>query len=151
MLTIVAAVIAIGDVGIAGVGLASLSLVVLCGTGVWMAKVDENLPNEVCHRLNRAGHDATSVGEHGLGGADDARIYHHCQAERRALITLDVDFANARAYDPKSSAGVIVLRLAQQDRQRVLDAVASILPILAHEPLKKRLWIVEEERIRIRA
>lgn len=44
MLTIVAAVIAIGDVAIAGVGLASLTLVALCGTGVWMAKADENLP-----------------------------------------------------------------------------------------------------------
>jgi predicted nuclease of predicted toxin-antitoxin system len=113
-------------------------------------KVDENLPDDVCRLLNRAGHDATGVGQQGLGGTDDARIYQVCQAERRALITLDVDFANMRAYDPKAAAGVIVLRLAQQDRQRVLDAVASILPILAHEPLKRRLWIVEEERIRIR-
>lgn len=44
MLTIVAAAIAIGDIGIAGVGLGSLTLVVLCGTGVWMAKTDESLP-----------------------------------------------------------------------------------------------------------
>jgi predicted nuclease of predicted toxin-antitoxin system len=114
-------------------------------------KVDENLPHEVCNLLTHAGHDATSVGRQGLGGADDARIYQICQAERRALITLDVDFANVRTYEPKSSAGVVVLRLAQQDRQRVLDAVASILPMLAHEPLKKRLWIVEGERVRIRA
>jgi predicted nuclease of predicted toxin-antitoxin system len=113
-------------------------------------KVDENLPNEVCNLLNRAGHDATSVGEQGLGGADDAQIYHHCQAERRVLITLDVDFANVQTYEPKSSAGVLVLRLAQQDRQRVLDAVASILPILKREPLRKRLWIVGEKRVRIR-
>ena len=114
-------------------------------------KVDENLPREACNLLNGAGHDATSVGQQGLSGADDARIYRLCQAERRALITLDVDFANVQAYEPKTSAGVIVLRLAQQYRQRVLDAVAGILPVLAREPLRKRLWIVEEERIRIRA
>jgi hypothetical protein len=33
----------------------------------------------------------------------------------------------------------------------VLDAVASTLPVLEREPLDKRLWIVEDERIRIRA
>jgi predicted nuclease of predicted toxin-antitoxin system len=114
-------------------------------------KVDENLPDEVCNLLNSAGHDAISVGQQGLGGAADARIYQLCQNERRVLITLDVDFANVQAYDPKSSVGVIVLRLARQDRQRVLDAVATTLTLLGREPLENRLWIVEGERIRIRA
>ena len=109
-------------------------------------KVDENLPREACDLLKRAGHDATGVSQQGLGGADDARIYQVCQDEQRALLTLDVDFANLQAYDPKSSSGVIVLRLARQDRQRVLDALASPLPVLEREPLEKRLWIVEEER-----
>jgi predicted nuclease of predicted toxin-antitoxin system len=114
-------------------------------------KVDENLPREACDLLNRAGHDAISVGQQGVGGGGDPRIYKLCQDEQRALITLDVDFANLQAYDPKSSAGIIVLRLARQDIQRVLDAVARTLPVLEREPLAKRLWIVEEHRIRIRA
>jgi len=113
-------------------------------------KVDENLPRAACDLLKRAGHDAISVGQQGLGGADDTRIYQLCQDERCALITLDVDFANVQAYDPKSSFGVIVLRLARQDRQRVLDALARTLPVLEREPLAKRLWVVEEDRIRIR-
>jgi predicted nuclease of predicted toxin-antitoxin system len=57
-------------------------------------KVDENLPRDACELLIRAGHDAISVGQQGLWGAEDARIYEVCQAERRALVTLDVDFAN---------------------------------------------------------
>jgi predicted nuclease of predicted toxin-antitoxin system len=114
-------------------------------------KVDENLPREVCDLLSGAGHDAISVGQQGIGGAGDARIYQLCQAEQRVLVTLDVDFANVRAYDPKSSSGVIVLRLAAQDKPRMLDAMARTLPVLEHEPLAKRLWIVEENRIRIRA
>jgi hypothetical protein len=73
-------------------------------------KVDENLPRETCDLLDRAGRDAIGVGQQGLAGADDARVYRLCQDERRALVTLDVDFANVHAYDPKSSAGVIVLR-----------------------------------------
>ena len=62
-----------------------------------------------------------------------------CQNERRVLVTLDVD------------ALMCSLRLTRQDRQRVLDAVASTLAVLEHEPLENRLWIVEGERIRIRA
>ena len=31
-------------------------------------KVDENLPRAVCDLLQRAGHDAISVGEQGLSG-----------------------------------------------------------------------------------
>ena len=107
--------------------------------------------HEVCNLLNSAGHDAISVGQQGLGGAADAQIYQLCQNERRVLVTLDVDFANVQAYDPKSSVGVIVLRLARQDRQRALDAVATTLAVLEREPLENRLWIVEGERIRIRA
>jgi predicted nuclease of predicted toxin-antitoxin system len=68
-------------------------------------KVDENLPLEICDLLNRAGHDAIGVGQQPLCGAGDARIYQRCQDEQRALIALDVDFANVQAYDPKSSAG----------------------------------------------
>ena len=113
-------------------------------------KVDENLPGEVCDLLSRAGYDAVTVGQQGLGGAADARLYKLCQNERRVLITLDVDFANVQAYAPKSSVGVIVFRLARQDRQRVLDAVATTLGVLGREPLENRLWIVEGERIRIR-
>jgi predicted nuclease of predicted toxin-antitoxin system len=60
-------------------------------------KVDENLPREACDLLSRAGYDAMSVGQQGLSGADDTRIYRFCQDERRALITLDVDFANVQA------------------------------------------------------
>jgi predicted nuclease of predicted toxin-antitoxin system len=114
-------------------------------------KLDENLPREALDLLDRAGHDVISVGQQQLGGADDRRIYQVCQEERRALVALDVDFANVRAYDPKTSCGVIVLRLMRQDRQRVLDALANTLPVLEREPLDKRLWIVDGERLRIRA
>jgi predicted nuclease of predicted toxin-antitoxin system len=113
-------------------------------------KVDENLPHEVCDLLNRAGHDAIGVGEQGLSGSDDARIYERCQDEERALITLDLGFANLHAYDPTSSFRVIVLRLARQDKPLVLGAMTGALPLLEREPLDKRLWIVEGSRIRIR-
>jgi predicted nuclease of predicted toxin-antitoxin system len=113
-------------------------------------KIDENLPRETCELLNRAGHDAISVGEQALSGVADVLIYRRCQEERRVLITLDLDFANLQAYDPKASSGIIVLRLARQDKAPVLEAVARVLPVLEREPLDRQLWIVEKSRIRIR-
>lgn len=81
-------------------------------------------------------------------GATDATLSAMCQQEGRALLTLD--FADIRSYRPASLSGVIVLRLSRQDKQHVLDVVRQLLPVLEQEPVVGQLWIVEEERIRVR-
>lgn len=112
-------------------------------------KVDENLPPSVAALLREAGYDACTVNDQGLGGAADPRIADVCRTERRAVVTLDVDFANIRAYPPEAHAGLIVLRLTRQDSPHVLAVIRGLLPQLAHEPLVGRLWIVEEDKLRI--
>lgn len=113
-------------------------------------KVDENLPVEVARLLREAGHDAATVLEQGMGGQIDAVVASVCRSERRALVTLDLDFANVQAFSPADYAGLIVLRLQRQDRAHVLAACAAILPLLGREPLEQRLWIVDETRVRVR-
>lgn len=61
-------------------------------------KVDENLPIEVADLFEAAGHEASTVHEEGLGGAEDQRIVEQCRVEGRVLITLDVGFADIREY-----------------------------------------------------
>lgn len=112
-------------------------------------KVDENLPIEVANRLRAARYDARTVHEQLLTGESDLRISEVCQQENRVLITLDLDFANVRAYPPTCYAGIIVLRLSRQDKHHVLNALERILPLLSQETIHQRLWIVEETRIRI--
>jgi predicted nuclease of predicted toxin-antitoxin system len=113
-------------------------------------KIDENLPQEVCALLQEASYDALSVLDQALGGADDPQVFQVCQKEQRVLVTLDVDFANIQAYPPQSTAGIIVLRLTRQDKPYVLNMIQNLLPILEQETPARTLWIVEEERIRIR-
>jgi predicted nuclease of predicted toxin-antitoxin system len=113
-------------------------------------KVDENLPVEVAELLSQAGHDAATVIDQALGGHPDSDIAAVCQREQRALVTIDTDFADIRAYPPRLYAGLIVLRLKQQDKPAVLQVIARVMPTLAIEPLTGQLWIVEERRIRIR-
>ena len=71
-------------------------------------KIDENLPVEIAALLRDAGYEATSVVDQGLGGSADPDIAAVCRKENRALVTLDMDFADIRTYQ---HSGLIVLRL----------------------------------------
>lgn len=113
-------------------------------------KLDENLPVEAAALLSGAKHDAVTVVEQGLGGKADSDLARACQSEQRAIVTLDLDFADVRQYPPGDTAGIIVFRLARLDKQRVLNTFERLLPILASETLTGKLWIVEETRVRIR-
>ena len=113
-------------------------------------KVDENLPVEVAEMLQQAGHDAATALEQHLGGSDDAQLAALCQLESRILVTLDMDFSDIRSYPPTEYPGLVVLRLRQQDKPHVLDVFMHLLQVLHQEPIEGHLWIVEENRIRIR-
>jgi predicted nuclease of predicted toxin-antitoxin system len=114
-------------------------------------KIDENLPVEAAELLRQGGHDATTVVEEEIGGSRDPRIAEICQQEERALITLDKDFADIRTYPPGEYNGLVVMRMLHQDKPSVLALVERLLPMLEHEVLVQRLWIVDEQRVRIRA
>ncbi len=113
-------------------------------------KVDENLPADIADILRANGHDALTIQEQKLVGSPDGTIANVCRDEARALVTLDMDFANIHAYPPEKHAGIIVLRLTLQDKPHVLEVFRSVLSTLSKEPVDKHLWIVEEGGIRIR-
>jgi predicted nuclease of predicted toxin-antitoxin system len=113
-------------------------------------KVDENLPIEVATQLQEAGYDALTVLDQALSGEFDPTIAAICQQEERVLLTLDLDFADIRSYPPAQYPGIIVFRLVQQDKPHVLTVLNRLIPLLIDAEVVHRLWIVEEERIRIR-
>lgn len=114
-------------------------------------KIDENLPVEVAELLRQIGHDATTVHEQHLAGQSDPDVASVCQQEGNVLVTLDMDFADIRVYPPDQFPGLIVLRLKAQDKPYVLEIVTRLTGVISREPLEHRLWIVEEERVRIRS
>jgi predicted nuclease of predicted toxin-antitoxin system len=113
-------------------------------------KIDENLPIEIATLLEEYGHDAVTVSQQQLCGKPDAHISEVCRIEKRALVTLDTDFADIKTYRPKDLFGLIVFRLKQQDKPYVLSVARRLCKILPNETLERRLWIVEDGRIRIR-
>jgi predicted nuclease of predicted toxin-antitoxin system len=66
------------------------------------------------------------------------------------LFTLDLDFADIRAYPPDEYVGIVVLRPARPSRRNVLALLESAIARLVSEWADHRLWIVEPGRIRIR-
>ena len=113
-------------------------------------KIDENLPVEIADLLIQAGHEADIVLTEGLGGTADPQISLACQREGRVLVTLDLDFADIRFYPPGALPSTVVMRLNSQDKPSLLRVFAQLLPDLYESQLAGNLWIVEEDRVRIR-
>lgn len=114
-------------------------------------KIDENMPLEVAGLLKDSGHDATTVSEQDLTGTSDANLVAVCLQEARVLVTLDNDFADIRTYPPDKCPGIMVLRLNRQNKSHVLDVFVHAAALFSSETPERHLWIVEEDKIRIRS
>lgn len=112
-------------------------------------KIDENLPIDLAKLFRAKGHDVLTVLQQNLGGTSDTKISKVCRQENRALLTLDVDFADIRVYPPDLFPGIIVMRLKYQDKSHILNIAERLLKIIEKEPLDRHIWIVEEDRVRI--
>lgn len=122
-------------------------------------KLDENLGERGRAILQQAGHDVATVMDQGLTGATDADLIQRCAAESRALVTLDMDFANPLRFRPNRYAGIAVLRLPNKPSASDLEAIIRTLaaglagaqakPSLPLGELTGRLWIIEHGRIRL--
>jgi len=113
-------------------------------------KIDENLHPDVAQSLCDNGHNALGVREQGLRGKQDEDLARVCRLEGRALLTLDVGFADIRTYPPDQYPGLIVLRLSHQSRRHVMTVMPRLLELLEVEPLAGCLWIIDERSLRVR-
>lgn len=113
-------------------------------------KLDENLPASAARFLRETGHDVATAIEEQLGGAADPRVAAMCRSEERALVTLDRGLGNIRAYPPKEYHGIVVLRVRDQSIDSILARVHQLVTLLDRQSVIGALWILEEDRVRIR-
>jgi hypothetical protein len=86
----------------------------------------------------------------GLESAVDQALLTRCIADGRALVTLDLDFANPLVFPPAQHAGVAVLRLPRKPNATDLTAaVATLILALRTQKLSGALWVVEAGRVRV--
>ena len=114
-------------------------------------KLDENLPAAAAVRFEEAGFDTATVVSQAMGGANDRQLADVCTDENRVLVTLDMDFADIRAFPPGSSPGIVVLRSPRQDLTSVLGLVDDLIAAMKARTIEGSLWIVEPGRVRVRS
>lgn len=77
-------------------------------------------------------------------------IFERCQSESRILISLDLDFANLRAYPPNQHSGIVVIRTRSQEKPALVSLIRRLTLALEKRTPEHELWIVEQDRIRFR-
>jgi predicted nuclease of predicted toxin-antitoxin system len=113
-------------------------------------KLDENLGRSARDELARVGQDVATVPEQLLSSANDDYLIERCRTEGRALVTLDLDFANPLRFPPDRYSGIAVLRPPPRVSAEILSAlVRTLAGALEKESLAGKLWIVEPGRIRV--
>ena len=113
-------------------------------------KLDENIPREADAVLRSAGHDSHSVFSEDIVGCSDEALIEVCRREQRILVTLDLDFSDIRLYPPETHPGIWIVRPSSQSIAAVGALLARALRMLEIESVEQRMWIIGDERIRIR-
>ena len=113
-------------------------------------KLDEDMPIESVAIVQSAGWQCDTVYDEALSGAEDTRVSEVCRAEGCVLFTIDLDFADIRAYPPAEYEGIVVLRPVKPSRASILRLLERAMPVLSTGWVAHRLWILEPARVRFR-
>lgn len=113
-------------------------------------KLDENLPERLVLFLGGLGHDVDTVLAERITGQDDHTVWLAAQAERRFLITQDLDFSDVRRFVPGTHHGLLLVRLPQPGRNALFDRLAALFSDEDVEGWTRCLVIATPRKVRVR-
>jgi predicted nuclease of predicted toxin-antitoxin system len=70
-------------------------------------KLDENMPESLVAVLSDLGHDVDTVPSKHIVGQEDGVVWRAAQADRRFLVTQDLDFSDIRLFEPGTHHGLL--------------------------------------------
>lgn len=112
--------------------------------------VDMNLSPLIAAHLRADGHDAVHAQDAGLGNLSDHEIFEHAAAERRIVVTFDLDFGEIVGRATERRSGVILLRLKRASRSYFSDRLAVAIAEAEDALQEGAIVLVEDARIRVR-
>jgi predicted nuclease of predicted toxin-antitoxin system len=112
-------------------------------------KLDENLPAEFADLLSAQHHDVHTVPGERLAGQQDGAIFQAAGAENRLLITQDMDFSDIRQFKPGTHPGVVLIRLRDPSRRRLIERMRQILQGENMETWAGCFVVVGDVRLRV--
>jgi predicted nuclease of predicted toxin-antitoxin system len=89
-------------------------------------KLDENMPDSLVAVLSELGHDVDTVLSERIAGQDDDVVWRAAQANRRFLVTQDLDFSNVKRFVPGTHFGLLLVRLPQPGRNSLFERVSAL-------------------------
>ena len=61
-----------------------------------------------------------------IAGRDDDIVWHAAQADRRFLVTQDLDFSDVRQFVPGTHHGLLLVRLPQPGRNALFERILAL-------------------------
>ena len=112
--------------------------------------VDACVDVRVAQWLRSEGHDAVHLRDEGLQRLPDGNIFSKADAERRVVVTFDLDFSEIAALSGHQKISVIVLRLRNARFAHVIERLSCVLHEAAAALERGVVISIEESRHRLR-
>jgi Uncharacterized protein conserved in bacteria len=111
---------------------------------------DMGVALRVVEWLRSQGHEAIHLREEGLHRLPDEAIFDKAVAERRIVLTFDLDFGEIIALSEGRFVSVILFRLHNTRTPHAIDRLRVVLEESAPALEQGAIVVVEESRYRIR-
>ena len=112
--------------------------------------LDVNRPPAFADRLNAEDHDAVHVLAAGYGNLSDREIFERAAADKRVVVTFDLDFGEIVGANKDPGSGVILLRLKRARGSYLWDRLRVAIAEAGNAMDEGAIVLVEDARIRIR-
>jgi predicted nuclease of predicted toxin-antitoxin system len=113
---------------------------------------DAGVAQRVVEWLRTRAHDAIHLREQGLQRLPDQEVFAKATAERRVVLTFDLDYGELVALSVPPSASVVLFRLHDTSTPHVIARLEAVLEASAAELEQGAVVVlVEQTRHRVRA
>lgn len=111
---------------------------------------DMGVAMRIVQWLRDNGHDAVHLREENLHRLPNGLIFEKAHAEKRILLTFDLDFGEIVALSGENQGSVILFRLRNTRTLHVIERLEKVLRDSAQTIEDGAIVVVEETRHRIR-